>query len=161
MEEWTAYFPLIRHGPHRKRRLQQFFVAAGTYLPNYLPSNGRGIHRPFFDKTQAAFKMMRTTILLLFRLVVAAGTCSPNRCLAPKGKIRVRTLNRAVALPLIGSIHAHAQRLMGRIYEVRRWDWLRFHHKRTKFRIDWFSYSEVDGGGGGTQTPIKGGAALA
>jgi hypothetical protein len=24
-EELTAYFPLIRHGPHRKRRLQQFF----------------------------------------------------------------------------------------------------------------------------------------
>jgi hypothetical protein len=29
-EELIAYFPLIRHGPHRKRRLQQLFVAAET-----------------------------------------------------------------------------------------------------------------------------------
>jgi hypothetical protein len=28
-----AYFPLTRHGPHRKRRLQQFLFVAGTYLP--------------------------------------------------------------------------------------------------------------------------------
>jgi hypothetical protein len=28
-----AYFTLIRHGPHRKRRFQQFFVAGGTSLP--------------------------------------------------------------------------------------------------------------------------------
>jgi hypothetical protein len=31
-EELIAYFPLIRHGPHRKRLLQQFFVAAGRSL---------------------------------------------------------------------------------------------------------------------------------
>jgi hypothetical protein len=39
-EEQIAYFPLIRHGPHRNRRLQQFFVAGGTSLPEPLPSNG-------------------------------------------------------------------------------------------------------------------------
>jgi hypothetical protein len=33
-----AYFPLILHGPHRKRRLQQFFVAAGTTLPSCFPA---------------------------------------------------------------------------------------------------------------------------
>jgi hypothetical protein len=29
-----AYFPFIRHGPHRKRRLQQFFVSVGMCLPS-------------------------------------------------------------------------------------------------------------------------------
>jgi hypothetical protein len=41
-----AYFPLIRHESHRKRRLQQFFVAARTCLPSrYLAAIGE-IHRP-------------------------------------------------------------------------------------------------------------------
>jgi hypothetical protein len=34
-EELIAYFPLILHGQHTKRRLQQLFVAAGTCLPSY------------------------------------------------------------------------------------------------------------------------------
>jgi hypothetical protein len=38
------YFPLIRHGSNRKRRLQQFFFAAGTSLPNYCLAAIRGIH---------------------------------------------------------------------------------------------------------------------
>jgi hypothetical protein len=33
-EELIAYFPFIRHGLHRKRLVQQFFVAAGTSLPS-------------------------------------------------------------------------------------------------------------------------------
>jgi hypothetical protein len=33
--EKLIYVPLIRHGPHGKRRLQQFFVAAGTSIPSY------------------------------------------------------------------------------------------------------------------------------
>jgi hypothetical protein len=33
-EELIAYFPLIRHEQHRKRRLQQFLVAAGMCLPS-------------------------------------------------------------------------------------------------------------------------------
>jgi hypothetical protein len=33
-EELIAYFPLLPHKPHRKRRLQQFFFSAGTSLPN-------------------------------------------------------------------------------------------------------------------------------
>jgi hypothetical protein len=31
-EELVAYLPLVWHGRHRKRRLQQFFIAAGTCL---------------------------------------------------------------------------------------------------------------------------------
>jgi hypothetical protein len=30
-----TYFPLIQHGPHRKRRHQQLFVATGTSSPSY------------------------------------------------------------------------------------------------------------------------------
>jgi hypothetical protein len=33
-EKLIPYFPLIWHGPYRKRRPQQFFVAAGKCLPN-------------------------------------------------------------------------------------------------------------------------------
>jgi hypothetical protein len=44
-DELTAYFSLTRHGPHRKRRLQQFIVVAGTCLTETLPSNDRRIHR--------------------------------------------------------------------------------------------------------------------
>jgi hypothetical protein len=51
-EELIAYFPLIRHGLHRKRRLQQLFVAVGTSLPGcYLATigayTGRPIDSPF------------------------------------------------------------------------------------------------------------------
>jgi hypothetical protein len=46
-EELIAYFPLIRHGPHRKRRLQQFFVAAGTSLPScYLATIDGYVYTP-------------------------------------------------------------------------------------------------------------------
>jgi hypothetical protein len=41
-EELIAYFPLIRHGQHRKPRLQQFLVAAGTCLPSCCLSATRG-----------------------------------------------------------------------------------------------------------------------
>jgi hypothetical protein len=36
-EEVIAHFPFIRHRPHWKR-LQKFFVAAGTSVPSYLPA---------------------------------------------------------------------------------------------------------------------------
>jgi hypothetical protein len=34
-KELITYFPLKRHGLYRKRRLQQFFVAAETSLPSF------------------------------------------------------------------------------------------------------------------------------
>jgi hypothetical protein len=51
-EEQIAYFPSIRHGPHRKRRLQQFFVAGRMSLSELLPSNDRGIHRQTHTDTR-------------------------------------------------------------------------------------------------------------
>jgi hypothetical protein len=63
-----AYCPLIRHEPHIKRSLQQFFVAAGTSLPScHLATISRytQTHGLSFDKTRTAQKTTRPTILLL------------------------------------------------------------------------------------------------
>jgi hypothetical protein len=43
-EELTTYFPLIRHGPYRKRRFQRIFVAAGTCLPSRCLATIGGTH---------------------------------------------------------------------------------------------------------------------
>jgi hypothetical protein len=43
-EELIAYFPLIRHGPNRERRLQQLFVSAGTSLPSRCLETVGGVH---------------------------------------------------------------------------------------------------------------------
>jgi hypothetical protein len=54
--------------------------------------------------------MTHPTIRLLLRVFFAAGTRLPSRCLATKWKIHIQT-----------------HRLMWRVYEVRRWDGLRWH----------------------------------
>jgi hypothetical protein len=46
--------------------------------------------------------------------------------------------------------YTHRYRLMRGIYEVRRWDWLRYHDTHAKFHNDWFRHSEVDWWGGYT-----------
>jgi hypothetical protein len=125
----------------KKTTLPTILRCRGTSLPNYLPNNGSGIHRPSFDKTRSALKTMRPTILLLIRLVAAAGTRSPSRCLAPKGRIHLTE-----PLSCHNRIHADTHRLMGGVYEIRRWDWLGCRHTRTKFHKDSFSHSEVYGG---------------
>jgi hypothetical protein len=49
-EELIVYFPSIRHGPHRKRRVKQFFYCCmciccrGNIFTEPLPSNERGLH---------------------------------------------------------------------------------------------------------------------
>jgi hypothetical protein len=48
-EELIAYFPFIRHGPHRKRRFQEFFFRCvcircrGNVFTEPLRSNGKGV----------------------------------------------------------------------------------------------------------------------
>jgi hypothetical protein len=91
-EELMAYFPLIRHGLHRKRRLQQYFVAAGMSLPNCYLTMQRGIHRLSFDKTQTGEKMTRPTILLLLRVFVVAGTSLPICYLVTMGGFNLPSL---------------------------------------------------------------------
>jgi hypothetical protein len=43
-EDLLPNFPFIRHGPHRKRRLQHFFVAVETCLPIRCRATVGGIH---------------------------------------------------------------------------------------------------------------------
>jgi hypothetical protein len=57
------------------------------------------------------------------------GFTSPNFCLAT-----------------IGGIHVQTQRLMGGIYEVRRWDILRCSNIHTKFHENCFRHSKVNRG---------------
>jgi hypothetical protein len=78
LEELMACFPLIRHVLHRKRRLQQFFVAAGTSLPNCYLATIWG-----YTDSQA----QAPTILLLLLVFIVARTCLPSGRLAIKGGI--------------------------------------------------------------------------
>jgi hypothetical protein len=123
-EEVIHYFPLIRHRSHKKRRLQQFFVAAGTSLPNFFLSNDMGIHSETHRHTLP-------TVLLL-RVFFAAGTCLTSSC-----------------LETIGGIYIQTHRLMGWICEVRYCDGLRCRDIHIEFHKARFRHSNVNGGGGG------------
>jgi hypothetical protein len=92
-EEVITYFLMIGHGLRRKRRLQQFFVSAGTSLWSCYPATMREIHRQThrlsFDTTRTADKMICPTMLLLLRLFLAAATFLTSRCLAWKWGINL------------------------------------------------------------------------
>jgi hypothetical protein len=79
-EELIAYFPLILHRPHRKWRLQQFFIAAGTVFTEPLPNNDKGIDRKPHKYKQIL--MYRITILKL---------CNTKRLSTPHWDIRWHT----------------------------------------------------------------------
>jgi hypothetical protein len=133
LEELIACFLLIRHVPHRKRHLQQFFVAARTSLPScYLATIGG------YTDPQA----QPPTILLLLLVFIDAGTCLPSGCLAMKGGITLPSL----CLTMIGEIYIETHRLMGGIHEVRRWDGLRCYDIHTKFNKNRFRHSKVNRG---------------
>jgi hypothetical protein len=92
--------PLIRHGQHRKRRFQQFSVAAGTFLPSSYLVTIRGIQKGPQTHASKSFS-------LNLRAFDAAGTCLPSRCLVKKGRIHF-------ALPLVGnSTYRHTDRWDG------------------------------------------------
>jgi hypothetical protein len=87
-EELIAYFPLIGHGPHRKRHnygdthsihiIFHNIRYRGNVFTEPLPSNDKGIITEplpnndggytFLDTTQATLKTTRPTILLLLRV---------------------------------------------------------------------------------------------
>jgi hypothetical protein len=60
----------MRQEPHRKRRLQQFFVAAGTSLMSSYQTATGGYTDP---QTRTSQKMTRQTIRLLLRVSAARG----------------------------------------------------------------------------------------
>jgi hypothetical protein len=94
----STSFPLIRYGAHRKR-LQQFFVAAGTSLPScYLATIGVYRNKPT-DKRKKFYR---------------CGNVFFSRCLAMKGGIYFTE-------PLPSNdrkLHILTHRLVKGIYEV-------------------------------------------
>jgi hypothetical protein len=126
-EEIITYFPVIKQGPHRKWRLQQFFVAAGTALPSsYLATVGEYT----YSQTHSSN----------ISYVVA--------CILCRGNVFIE--------PLCSNDRRDAQtyRLMGGIYELRRWDVLRCHKYIPSFiNIDSVTQKLIVGVYTITQTP--------
>jgi hypothetical protein len=64
-EKLIADFPLIRHGPHKNRRVQQFFYCCmciccrGNVFTESLPSNDRGIHIKTHRLIRKIYEMRR------------------------------------------------------------------------------------------------------
>jgi hypothetical protein len=89
LEEIIAYFPLIRHGPHRKRRLQQFFVAAGTRLPSHCRLTiGGYTDRPTYSSL-TLHRPHRNDVSKIFSAVAcirSRGNLFTNRCLTTIGR---------------------------------------------------------------------------
>jgi hypothetical protein len=116
-----------RHGPHRKRSIQQVFVAVATCLPSRcLAMVGEYTDRPtdfsLIDTDNKENEASNNSSL--FSVFAAAGTCIPSRCLAAIGDI-------------------YTDRLTGTIYEICHWDEFRRHVIHTKFRKDWFRHSKA------------------
>jgi hypothetical protein len=134
-----AYFPFIRHGPHRKRCLHQFLVTAGMCLQSRcLAPNIQTCQQSLLLYDMDRKENEASTILLLLRVFVATRTFLPTRCLAT-----------------IEAIYMHIDWLGGgEIFEVRRWDGLRCQdtvYVHTKFHKEWFRHSKVHKGHTQTQ----------
>jgi hypothetical protein len=131
-EELIAYFLFIRYGAHRKRRLQKFFVATGKCLPNHCLATAGGYtnrpidspltwHRPYKNDSSSNYS------------ILAPIYCRENVSTEP--------------LPRNCKGYTYRHRLMGRTYEVSRWDGLRCHDIHSEFQKDWFRHSKVNKGG--------------
>jgi hypothetical protein len=119
-EELIAYFPMIRYGPHRKRRLQQFVVAAGTSLPScYLATIGGYTNRPT-DWPLMRCGLRRKWYVQQFSII----TCirfRGNVFTDPKPNNEWRdTYYRAFTWQRLEGYIYKTHRLMGEIYELLR-----------------------------------------
>jgi hypothetical protein len=121
-EELIAY-----RGPHRKLRLQQFFVATGTSLPSFYLATVGGYtdrptdsplirHRPHRKWRGQQFICCCVYSLPLERVWWAVAQQRKEGYTLP-----------SLSLATIGGMHIQTHRLMGGIYEVRRWGGLRCH----------------------------------
>jgi hypothetical protein len=115
---------------YRKRRLQQFFFAAGTSLPSCYVATIKGHKDTPSDSPLTRHEPQRKWRIQQFFyfcvLFVVAGTCLPRRWLAT-----------------LGWTHIERHRLKGRIYEVRRSDGLICRDIHTAFHKDCFWHSKV------------------
>jgi hypothetical protein len=127
-----AYFLFIQHGPRRKWHLQKFFVVVRRILPRcYLAMIERYIDRPTDTRVQQFFyccvyPLPRERVYRAVDEEWKEGYTLSNFCLATIGRIRIQT-----------------HRLMGGIYEVRRWDGSLCRDMHSKFNNDWFRHSRV------------------
>jgi hypothetical protein len=94
-EVLVAYFPLIRHEPHRKRRLQQFFVAAGMSLPSSFLAT---IERYIDPQTHVSSNSSTVTCIRCLGTAFAEPLPSnerrdtlPGLCLVTIGRIHIHT----------------------------------------------------------------------
>jgi hypothetical protein len=80
-EEVIAYFPFIWHEPHRKWRLQQFFVTAGTWLPRHGLSTIGDVMRQnwSFRKHGSRFRMWSNKFYILIFRRKEAVHCTTGR----------------------------------------------------------------------------------
>jgi hypothetical protein len=107
----------IRHGPHTEWHIQQLILRChGKASIKLMPINDRKINKQIHRHT-------RPTILLLLRVYVASGTCSP---------------------------HNHRRRHTDTQTDLwsSRWNGLRCHDTHIKFHKDWFRHSKIDEGWG-------------
>jgi hypothetical protein len=125
-EELIAYFHLVRHEPHRKRRFQQLFVAAGTSLPScYLATIGD-------TETHESNNTF----------IVACIHCRGNVFMEQIPSVKGGIYSAETLSSNDMGIHTRTHRLMGGVYAVRCWDGCRCHDIHTKFHTDWFRHSK-------------------
>jgi hypothetical protein len=93
--ELIAYFSSIRHGPHRKQRLQQFFAAVGLCWPSYYLATMWGYTARPTDSPLIRNEPHRKRRVQQFFFVsyirCCEGTCLPDPCLAKMGAIHIQT----------------------------------------------------------------------
>jgi hypothetical protein len=131
MGDWEvliAYFPLIRHGPHRKRRLQQLFFSAGSSLQSCYLATIRG-----YTDSQ---------IPLWCDMDLIENDASNSSSIFAWICCRRNVFTN----PLPSNMCIQRHRLMGGIYEVSCSDDLWCHDIHTKFHKDWFRDSKVKWG---------------
>jgi hypothetical protein len=114
-EELIAYFPLLTHGPHRKRRLKIFFISARTTLPScYLATIGGYRDRPTSTRVQQFYCCVYSLLQIDdYRAVVY--------------EWKEAYILPSLWLTTIEGIHIQTHRLMEGTYEVLRWDALGCH----------------------------------
>jgi hypothetical protein len=116
-KELIAYCPSTRHGPHRKRSLQQFLVAVGTCLPSrYLAPIGRNTDRPTDSPLIRHGRHRKLRVQKFFYCCVC-----------------IRCCGNVLTEPLASNIHIQIRRLIRGVYEIRRSDGLRCHDIHTNF----------------------------
>jgi hypothetical protein len=128
-EKLIAYFSLILHGPHRKRHLQHFFVAAETSLPSCYPATIRGYTDRPTDSPLIGHGPIENdesnNSSIVACVFVAAVTFLPSRCLSTYTyrhtdwweafmKYAVKKgLGNMIYIPSLMKIGSSIQKLMG------------------------------------------------